>query len=649
MTSLRARDPHDVRLARAAPAPLAAFNDAGVLSSADVQVARRLAKLGGVAEPSLLLALALAVRAPRLGHVLVDLATIRTTVAVDTEEPVDLGALPWPEPEAWAAEVARCVLVAVGEGDADDGDARPLRLTGTALYLDRYWREERRVAEDLRARGAATADGVRIDVLADGLRRLYGDAGDVRGRMAAATAVLRRLAVIAGGPGTGKTSTVGRIVALLAEQAEAPPLIALAAPTGKAAARLAEAVHHQADELDVDASVRELLRSTTASTLHRLLGARPGSRSRFRHDRTSRLPHDVVIVDETSMVSLTLMSRLLDAVRPDARLVLVGDPDQLSSIEAGAVLGDVVGPAAAGPRLSAPARARLAAAGAADDGGAPGAAGASDEAGAEPLADGVVVLDRLYRYRGAIALVADAVRRGDADAVVAALADGGSGPGAVTWIDRDAAALRSDARLAPVRAVATTAGRAVIAAARAGDAAAALAALGRFRLLCAHRRGPHGVSTWMPAVEAWLATEIEAAGGRARDYPGRPLLITANDYDLNLFNGDTGVVVSAPDDRLVAAFERRGGVATVRPNQLGAVDTVYAMTVHKSQGSQFATAAVILPPPSSRILTRELLYTGVTRARDQLIVVGTEASVRAAIARPAARASGLRTRLWAAG
>ncbi|HWH92411.1 MAG TPA: exodeoxyribonuclease V subunit alpha [Baekduia sp.] len=644
MTTLRERDPFDVRLAREAPAPLRAFNDAGVLSSADVQVARRLAQLAGIEDPALLLALALAVRAPRLGHVLVDLATIRATVAVDTEEPVDLGALPWPDADAWVDGVAACELVGVGEED-DRRKVRPLRLIGTSLYLDRYWREEREVAAELVARGAQEPAGVRPDVLAAGLSRLYRDPDDVRGRMAAAGAVLRRLAVIAGGPGTGKTSTVGRVMALLAEQARAagaaPPFVALAAPTGKAAARLAEAVHQQARELEVDEEIRAQLLAATASTLHRLLGARPGSRSRFRHDRTSRLPHDVVIVDETSMVSLTLMARLLEAVRRDARLILVGDPDQLSSIEAGAVLGDVVGPAGSSGAMSPAAREQLAevtgdAVAPSDDG---------DAASASPLADGVVVLDRLYRYRGGIAVVADAVRRGDADAVVGALQSAGDD---VTWISADAADVRHDPRVAPVREVAVAAGRAVIAAARDGQADQALAALGAFRLLCAHRRGPYGVSTWMPAVEQWLAREIDAAGGRARDYAGRPLLITANDYDLNLFNGDTGVVVAAGEGRLVAAFERRGGVATVRPNQLGAAETVYAMTVHKSQGSQFGTAAVVLPPPSSRILTRELLYTGVTRAREQLIVVGTEAAIRTAVARPAARASGLRARLWGA-
>jgi exodeoxyribonuclease V alpha subunit len=609
VTSLRDRDPFDVRLARAAPAPLRAFNDAGVLSSADVHVARRLAALGAVQDEAVLLALALAVRAPRLGHVLVDLATIRDTVAVDTEEPIDLGALPWPEADGWVARVAACGLVGVGEDDAGDG-ARPLRLIGSALYLDRYWREERQVADGLRERAAGAPAAVDTIILDDGLRRLCGDdPADGRAREAAAVAVTHRLAVIAGGPGTGKTTTVARIVALLVEQAAAAgataPLIALAAPTGKAAARLEEAIHQQATSMPVADAVRERLLASTASTLHRLLGFKPGSRSRFRHDRFSRLPHDVVIVDETSMVSLTLMARLLEAVRPDARVVLVGDPDQLSSIEAGAVLGDVVGAA---------------------------------------LGDGTVVLDRVHRFGAQIATVADAVRRGDADATIAALA-AGAATGDVLWIPVDAAA--AGAALAPVRDAATAAGRVVIAAAREARAQDALEALGSFRLLCAHRRGPHGVSTWMPHVERWLMAEIDAAGGRARDYPGRALLITANDYDLNLFNGDTGVVVAADDGRLLAAFERRGAIALVRPNQLGAADTVYAMTVHKSQGSQFRTAAVIVPPASSRILTRELLYTAVTRARDRLIVVGTEDALRAAVARPAARASGLRGRLGA--
>ena len=299
MTTLRERDPFDARLARIAPAPLEEFNDAGVLTAADIQVARRLGALAGEAEPAALLALALAVRAPRLGHVLVDLTTIRATVVVDTEEPVDLGVLPWPDPDSWLQVLSASPLVTRGDGDGDE--LRPLRLVGSRLYLERYWREEREVASELRARGVA-APGADPAALEPALERLFPDPRSASQRTAAATAATRYLTVIAGGPGTGKTSTVARIVALLFEQGPGAdgraPLIALAAPTGKAAARLAEAVHEQAREMAVDDEVREQLFALDASTLHRLLGVKPRSRTRFRHDRRSRLPHDVVIVDE---------------------------------------------------------------------------------------------------------------------------------------------------------------------------------------------------------------------------------------------------------------------------------------------------------------------------------------------------------------
>ena len=190
------------------------------------------------------------------------------------------------------------------------------------------------------------------------------------------------------------------------------------------------------------------------------------------------------------------------------------------------------------------------------------------------------------------------------------------------------------------------AGATVVAAARAGDAAAALGALGAFRVLCAHRRGPHGVATWTARIEGWLAAEDAGFAAQGRWYAGRPLLVTENDHELRLYNGDTGVVVRRADDRVGAAFERSGEIVSFSPTRLGAVDTVYAMTIHKSQGSQFQTAAVLLPEPGSRILTRELLYTAATRAQRRLILAGTEDSVRAAVQRPVARASGLGRRLW---
>jgi exodeoxyribonuclease V alpha subunit len=633
-------DPFDVRRVQRGPELLREFNDIGVLAGADVHVAQRLAELAGEPDERVVLAAALAVRAPRLGHVYVDLATIRETASVDTEEPVDLSELPWPEADEWVRRLAASELVAVGEEDAEAAAARPLRLVGSWLYLDRYWQEERRVAADLLAISDEPMAGVSIDVLAGGLARMFDGETQSRQCLAAASAVLRRFAVVAGGPGTGKTTTVARIVALLAEQAAIsgapPPLVALAAPTGKAAARLEEAVHEEARELPVDEAIREGLLTLQASTLHRLLGWRPGSHSRFRHHRGQRLPHDVVIVDETSMVSLSLMARLAEAVRPDARLILVGDPAQLASIEAGAVLGDIVGPAGDHLVMTRPARAALAE-GTGDE------IHAADPPGDATIGDGIVVLDRVHRFGSGIARLASAIHRGDSDAALKALEDS---PDDVLWIPIDVAEEPTDAALATVRDGAVTAARAVMEAARAGAASQAIVALGSYRLLCAHRRGPYGVTTWTARIEGWLATALDDFTTDDRWYIGRPLLVTDNDYELQLYNGDTGVVVQTTPDRASAAFERRGEVVEFSPTRLGSVETVYAMTIHKSQGSQFETAAVLLPASTSRILTRELLYTAATRARKRLIVVGTAEAIRAAVERPVARASGLRRRLW---
>lgn len=626
-------DPFDVRRSRAAAGLLAAFNDSGVIAAADVHVSSRLAALyGEAADGPVALAAALAVRAPRLGHVFVDLATIRDTATVDTDELVDVSELPWPDPDGWETDVAGSPLAA-GEG------SRPLRVDGSRVYLDRYLGEERQIASDLTALAGGPMPAVDDALLADGIRRLFGDEVAGRQALAAAAAVTARFSVVAGGPGTGKTTTVARILALLHEQAAAadapPPLIGLAAPTGKAATRLQEAVHEEAARLPVQPAVRDQLLALDAVTLHRLLGWRFGSETRFRHDRGNRVAYDVVVVDETSMVSLSLMARLVEAVRRDARLVLLGDPGQLTSVEAGAVLGDVVGPAADRLQMSAAARSRLS-----------GVVGrdvtAQDPPDGVVLGDGIVVLDRVRRYGSGIAAVAEAVRLGDDDATIAALDAGAED---VQWIAEDVAAPGNPAALTVVRDSAVQAARAVNEAARAGDSLAALAAQGRFRILCAHRRGDHGVSTWNRRVEGWLATAVEGFDASTRWYVGRPVLVTANDHELRLYNGDAGVAV-ADGDRVRVAFERRGGVLSVSPVRLESIETLYAMTIHKAQGSQVGTAAVLLPPPESRILTRELLYTAVTRAQERLVVVGLEATIREAVARPVARASGLRERLW---
>lgn len=623
MTIVEITDGFDGRRATVGDGLLRDLSDATVLAAADVRVALALARLAPSTPEPVQVAAALAVRAVRLGHVYVDLATVATTVAPDDEEiEVDLADLPWPDPATWPTALAGSPLTAVG----DDGPAdRPLRLLGSRLYLDRYWRHERAIVADLSTRAGGEPPSVDAAALAEGLDRLFppnpdspvlapdskvqavesGARTEDLQQRAAATAVERRFSVVAGGPGTGKTTTVARILALLHEQAAAlgqpPPRVALAAPTGKAAARLSEAVHAEAAVLDTSPTVRAALVATPASTLHRLLGWRPGSRSRFRHDAANQLPHNVVIVDESSMVGLSMMARLLDAVRPNARLVLVGDPRQLASVEAGAVLGDIV---------------------------------------ASEL-PGITVLRRVHRYGGGIARVAAAIEAGDGDQVIEALR---SSPEDVQWLELDPTAdpTRSP-ELVGVRSAVVATARRVVAAAQAGDGPAALAALGSVQVLCAHRRGPAGAAMWRTEIERWLRSAIPGYGAAAW-YPGRPLIVTENDYGLGVFNGDTGVVVAEVVDgaeRLRAVFERRGELLAVRPTRLASVESLYAITIHKAQGSQFGQVIVCLPQPTSPVLTRELLYTAVTRAQEQLTVVGTEDAVRAAVARPVARASGL--------
>jgi exodeoxyribonuclease V alpha subunit len=616
-------DPFDVRIAVRSTGALEEFSRAGVLAAADVHVALRLGALLGEADAVVLLAAALAVRAPRLGHVCTDLANVQVTAAADVDAPGDVQELPWPEADAWRERVAASPLVSAvhGGGAADDltgavdeGAARPLRLAGSLLYLERYWREERQVATDLLARAAAATLPILEDAARESLDRLFAGLHDVAlQRRATETVARRRLTVVAGGPGTGKTTMIARVLALLEEQAAAAelpsPRVALAAPTGKAAARLEEAVHGEARRLTTAPSIRDRLLRLEATTLHRLLGWRPGSRGRFRHHRSNRLPHDVVIVDETSMMSLPLTASLVEAVRPGARLVLVGDPQKLASVEAVAVLGDVVGPDLR-------------------DG---------------PLASSVVVLERVYRFGETIAALAESIRTGATEEALALLRGGHE---EVRWIPLDVAGPDVQRHVAPVRTAVAAAAREVVSAASAGDGRGALTALSAVRLLCAHRRGPYGVASWARHVERWLAADLPGYAGTGAWYVGRPLLVTANDYGLRLFNGDTGVVVDTGAGRLAAIFERRGELLEVSPTRLSAVDTVHAMTVHKSQGSQLDEAVVLLPDPSSPVLTRELLYTAVTRAQRTVTVIGTEEALRVAISRPIARASGLRAALW---
>jgi exodeoxyribonuclease V alpha subunit len=586
-------DPAAPHLALRATGPLAVFNRAEVLEAADVHVAQRLGVLTGEEDPQVLLAVALAVRAARLGAVCLDLGTVAAQ-PVETDEP-----LPWPDPEPWLAAVQRSVLTGSGV----------LRLEDRLLYLDRHWREECQVRDDLVHRLARPAPEVDDSRLAGSAARLFGPGWEEQ-REVAVAATGRWTTVLTGGPGTGKTASVARLLVLVSEQHETStgraPRIALAAPTGKAAARLEESVEREAAGLAEDDRAR--LAGLEATTVHRLLGWRPDSSTRFRHHRENPLPFDVVVVDEVSMVSLTQMARLLEAVRPQCRLVLVGDPDQLASVEAGAVLADLVqgfAGRADSPvlRLSTPHRTQE--------------------------ADGGHDLDAL----------AAALRTGDADAALDLLR---SGSAAVRLVDPDDV----DA-MTRLRARLVDAAYAVNLAADRGDGVAAAALLDEHRLLCAHRRGPFGVAGWNREVERLLA-ERTGISHYEEWYSGRPVLITANDRGLRLSNGDLGVTVRAPDGRLRVAIRSGQGVRELAPTRLSGVETVHAMTVHKSQGSEARSVTVILPPEESRLLTRELFYTAVTRARQEVTVVGTEAALRAAVARRVQRASGLASRLRSA-
>jgi exodeoxyribonuclease V alpha subunit len=567
------------------------------------------------------------------GHVCVALPELAGTPIGAAEDP---GEDPprWPALEAWRE--ALWASGAVGDG------TRPTPLVLDAagrLYLARYWRYEDDLARRLHARARTRAPAVDESLLTAGLERLFGPPprGETTDhqRLAAATAVLRRLAVISGGPGTGKTTTVVRILTLLEEQARAagqpPPRVRLAAPTGKAAARLSESVRdaltHTGATFDEAGLPRE------ASTIHRLLRTRWDAPNRFVHDRENPLPADVVVIDETSMVDLALLSKLVAAVPDRARLILLGDRDQLASVEAGAVLGDICNTGRPVYR-SAGFAADLARVTGQE---VPGHQTA--EVPSAGLGDCVVQLTRSYRFGpdSGIGRLAAAVNGGHTDEALGLLRDP-----EVTDVSLQVAADEA----AIDRIVAPHLGRGYGPYLAAPDPAARLAALGRYRVLCAHRRGPGGVESLNALAEAGFERAGALRPG-SEWYPGRPVLVSANDYPLGLFNGDVGVIVATPTGGTEAVFaDADGGTRALAPSRLPRHETVFATTVHRSQGSEVDEVLVVLPLRPSPVATRELLYTAITRARKAVTICASTASVEGAVGRRCPRASGLRDRLW---
>lgn len=611
---------------RGAWGPFGALCSSGFFAPLDLHLAEQLSALADERDPLLRLTVALASRQTREGHTCLDLAT--------------WAGQPLPLPEGVAAperfpELSVWWRCASGSRLVSPSGAAPSPLVlepPHRVYLRRYWEHERALAANLLARvGPRPPHGVDAQPIAARLNALF-ERLDPSGapnaqRLAAALALLGRLCVVSGGPGTGKTSTVVRLLCVLIEQARlsgAPaPRIALLAPTGKAAARLLESIERAKASLPVDEAVRAAIPSA-ASTIHRALRPRRGSMTRFEHDRKRPLPLDLVVVDECSMVDVALMRRLLDAIPERARVVLLGDKDQLASVEAGSVFGDVSAVGRLRPKsqeLAACYQELL------------GEPWPGTAAGERSLADSVAELSFSYRFRGegGIGQLAQATRDGELETVQKLLgADGVAGvrlidPGGQPFAERELARALIEGY------------RGYLAAKNPRDA---LAAFDRFRVLCAHRHGPVGVGFLNEFAERVLH-QAGLLRPNASFYTGRPVLVTSNDYQVELFNGDIGLVWEGR----VCFPSGDGGLRELSPSRLPAHETVFVMSVHKSQGSEFDEVAVVLPDVGSPLLTRELLYTAVTRARRKATLFGSPAAVALAVERRVQRASGLRERL----
>lgn len=617
-----------------------ALAQAEVLSPLDRHLAYAVFSLDP-ADPLLALGAALASRAVQLGHVCVDLSRLDLSelgarLDVAAQRALDASG-DWPSRERLLAALRASALCAeLDAGPASVEVPTPLVLDARGrLYLQRYARYERTLAAVLRARARRATD-VDLPLLRMGIERLFGargraDSGKSNAHaLAACVAALHSLAVICGGPGTGKTTTVVKILALLEEQAlsrgERPLNVLLLAPTGKAARRLASSVQAGLGALPVSEAVKAAIPSE-AYTIHRALGG--GASGRFRHDAQNPLPADVVLVDEVSMVDLALLYRLCIAIRPAARLILQGDKDQLASVEAGAILGDIYEPHAAA-EWSREFAAEVRELSGRD------LPGARAERG---LCDCLVNLDESFRYGAdsGIGRLARAINSGDAAGALAILRRGGAAHDAALF--EPSADMASDAELER-RAVE---GYAPFI--QSSDPKQKLARLGAYRVLCAHRQGLRGVEQQNRNVEAWLG-RAELLDPLATFYENRPIIITQNDYTLGLFNGDVGVVVRDEHGRLRVCFEGAEGLRFLAPGRLPPHETVFATTVHKSQGSEFDAVSIVLPDGVSALVGRELLYTAVTRARERVDVFGSADVVRSAITRTVQRPSGLREALW---
>jgi len=656
------------------------FIDAGVLASADVHAIALTAPRFGEDDVERMLGLAFAARAPRVSHPGVDLASVPRHIDVE-----DGDHLPWPDDmAAWAAHTLASPMVGGPDEDLKPFVRQPRGSVPDAplLLTRRMFVEQRRVAAALMARaGREVPESARIADLDAMLARLFPTGGqstdgtDGEPARAVRLAATKRLALIVGGPGTGKTFSVTRLLAALleggdraADGAGQPLSVALAAPTGKAAARMREAIREATDTkaqplLDIPDEVRARLQALPATTLHRLVGIRPDGSA--RHDAANPIPVQLVIVDEVSMVDLTMMRRLLEAVHPEARLVLLGDRDQLASVEAGCVLADLM--PATGDRTGDTTAAATTAA---------------------PIAGNTQIFTFSHRSKNApdIALIAAClqsyatqhqdippddppVRKLERAWDVFAGKDHASDEKRPDWrIERLGEPDRSDRIAKPtaqqlailaapyIEGYAATLTAALGKPRRADEPSPVddlqwqrdlLAAFDRYRVLAVHRRGPLGVQQLEQELARRVRVALERGGRQGGDlgyghWTGRPVLITENAYDVGLMNGDVGIVLPLADGAAaVFPHETPGEVRRVALSRLPPHEGALAMTVHKSQGSQFDHVALVLAGRASPIQTRELVYTGVTRAKQRLSWLGDLDELRIALARQVRRESGL--------
>ncbi|TCT19277.1 exodeoxyribonuclease V subunit alpha [Thiobaca trueperi] len=680
-------------------ARIATWATAGALRPLDLALTRFIRQQGPETDAAVLLAVALASERNGHGHVCLDLKAALDHPDELLTSPRDDGEAPDVDAHAdlkamlggfdladWLIRLRRSPAVSDRLTGGDDDGVSPLVLGGTdtqpLLYLRRYWQYETRIVAGIEARLRQSFVLPEADLRAQ-LDALFAPGEDHSGwqRIACALAARSAFAIVTGGPGTGKTTTVVRLLALLQGLAIAggqPPLrIRLAAPTGKAAARLNESIADRIASLPLDGPHGEQVRSqipTEVATLHRLLGARPDSRH-FRHHAGHPLPVDLVVVDEASMVDVEMMASLLEALRPDARLILLGDKDQLASVEAGAVLGDLCRRARAAHYLPTTRDWLQRATGASvPDIFIDSAGGALDQS--------IAMLRKSYRFKpeggiGALAALVNedlpghqAVNR--LDAVLQLFAR--QRQAAPDDLGRIAAIHLRDTQDPAFAALVKNGYRGYLTCMRDRDpghvadqttldqwARDILKAQGQFQLLAALRQGPWGVEGLNRQIVAILSRaklldlrpDPEQSGFERHWFAGRPVLVTRNDYSLGLMNGDIGITLAVPVRQrdgqmrrvLRVAFpagDGSGGIRWILPSRLQSVDTVFAMTVHKSQGSEFTHAALILPDTPNPVLTRELIYTGITRARQAFTLVYRESSVLGeALERRVRRASGI--------